>query len=84
MIHLHFDRGSLLIKDEVGTPYGTWDPRVGAYRAMALHYSEVLEYLTHSRLPYRDEAADPLPVTPLEVGCIVEAVPVGGVGSALL
>jgi len=65
MIHLRFDRGSLLIRGEVGTPYGRWDPRVGAFRAMALHYPEVLEYLDRSRLLYRDEVADPLPVPPL-------------------
>lgn len=65
MIHLRFDRGSLLIRGEVGTPYGRWDPRVGAFRAMALHYPEVLEYLDRSRLLYRDEVADPLPVHPL-------------------
>ena len=65
MIHLRFDGGSLLIRGEVGTPYGRWDPRVGAFRAMALHYAEVLEYLDRSRLLYRDEVADPIPVPPL-------------------
>ncbi|MCW3991417.1 MAG: DEAD/DEAH box helicase family protein [Candidatus Bathyarchaeota archaeon] len=65
MIHLRFDRGSLLSQGEVGTPYGRWGPRVGAFRAMALHYPEVLEYLDRSRLLYRDEVADPLPAPPL-------------------
>ena len=57
MIHLRYDRGSLLIEGEVGTPYGRWDPRVGAFRAMALHYPEVLKYLDRSRLPYRNARA---------------------------
>ena len=65
MISLQYDKGSLLIRGEVGTPYGRWDPRVGAFRAMALHYTEVLEYLDRSRLLYRDEVADPIPVPPL-------------------
>jgi superfamily II DNA or RNA helicase len=65
MIHLQYDKGSLLIRGEVGTPYGKWDPRVGAFRAMALHYAEVLEYLDRSRLPYRDEVADPIPIPTL-------------------
>jgi superfamily II DNA or RNA helicase len=55
MIHLWFDKGTLLLKGEVGTPYGKWDPRVGCYRIKALHYHDVLSYLEESRLPYQNE-----------------------------
>jgi superfamily II DNA or RNA helicase len=65
MIVLRYDRGSLLIHGEVGTPYGRWDPRVGAFRAMPLHYHEVLAYLKRSRMAYRDEAANPSPLSTL-------------------
>jgi superfamily II DNA or RNA helicase len=65
MILLRFDRGSLLIRGGVGTPYGQWDPRADAFRAMALYYREVLAYLNRSRVPYRDEAANPLPISTL-------------------
>ncbi len=57
---LSYDNGSLLIKGETGTPYGQWDPRVGAFRAMAIYYPEVLAYFERSRMPYRDEASNPL------------------------
>lgn len=70
MILLKYDRGSLLIKGEVGTPYGKWDPRVGAFRAMALHYPEILAYLDRSEIAYRDEVAD-LPPIP-RLSCRVE------------
>jgi superfamily II DNA or RNA helicase len=66
MIHLRYDKGSLLVEGEVGTPFGRWDPRVGAFRSMALHYSEILEYLDRSRLPYRDEVANPVLIPTLE------------------
>jgi superfamily II DNA or RNA helicase len=66
MIHLRYDKGSLLVEGEVGTPYGRWDPRVGAFRSMALHYPEILEYLDRSRLPYRDEVANPVLIPTLE------------------
>jgi superfamily II DNA or RNA helicase len=66
MIHLRYDKGSILIEGEVGTPYGRWDPRVDAFRAIALHYPEVIEYLNRSRLLYRDEVANPIPIPPLE------------------
>ena len=65
MILLRYDRGSLLIHGEVGTPYGQWDPRVGAFRAMAIYYREILAYLDRSRILYRDEAANPPPVSTL-------------------
>ena len=73
MILLRYDKGSLLIHGEVGTPYGQWDPRVGAFRAMAMYYPEVLAYLERSRMTYRDEAANPPPVPTLS--CRVELRP---------
>jgi superfamily II DNA or RNA helicase len=65
MISLRYDKGSLLIGGDVRTPYGRWDPRVGAFRAMALHYTEVLEYLDRSLFLYHDEVADPIPTPTL-------------------
>lgn len=59
MIHLWFDKGTLLLKGEVGTPYGKWDPRIGCYRIKALHYHDVLSYLKESVLPYQDEVPNP-------------------------
>jgi superfamily II DNA or RNA helicase len=73
MVLLRFDKGSLLIHGEVGTPYGQWDHRVGAFRAMAIYYREVLAYLERSRMVYRDEAANPPPVSSLS--CRVELRP---------
>jgi superfamily II DNA or RNA helicase len=65
LILLKYDRGSLLIHGEVGTPYGQWDPRVGAFRVMAIYYQEVLAYLDRSRMVYLDEAANPPPISAL-------------------
>ncbi|UCE29015.1 MAG: DEAD/DEAH box helicase family protein [Candidatus Bathyarchaeota archaeon] len=73
MILLRYDRGSLLIHGEVGTPYGQWDPRVGAFRVMAIYYREVLAYLERSRLTYRDEAVHAPPIPTLS--CQVELRP---------
>jgi superfamily II DNA or RNA helicase len=55
MVHLRFDRGTLLLSGEVGTPYGKWDPRVGCYRAKAMYYDDVITYLRESRVQYKDE-----------------------------
>ena len=58
MMRLWFDKGTLLLRGEAGTPYGKWDPRVGCYRIKALHYSDVLSYLAESRLPFQDDASN--------------------------
>ena len=55
MLRLWFDKGTLLLKGEVGTPYGKWDPRVGCYRIKAYHYRDVLEYLAESKLQVEDD-----------------------------
>ena len=65
MILLKYDGGSLLIYGEVGTPYGQWDPRVDAFRAMAIYYREVLAYLDRNHMIYRDEVANPPPIPTL-------------------
>lgn len=70
MIRLRFDKGTLLLRGEVGTPYGKWDPRVGCYRAKAMHYRDVLTYLEESGVPYRDEVPDFPPVEAMK--CSVE------------
>ena len=70
LIFLSYDKGSLLIRGDVGTPYGQWDPRVGAFRAMALYYPEILRYLDRSGMVYNDKVADLLPVSTLS--CQVE------------
>jgi superfamily II DNA or RNA helicase len=63
MLRLSFDRGTLLLKGEVGTPYGKWDPRVGCYRIKALYYRDVLSYFKESKFPLQD---DVLKLPPLE------------------
>jgi len=63
MLRLWFDKGTLLLKGEVGTPYGKWDPRTESYRIKSSHYKDVLDYLGESNLQFED-AVPKLP--PLE------------------
>jgi superfamily II DNA or RNA helicase len=55
MPRLCFDKGTLLLRGEVGTPYGKWDPRNGCYRLKASHYKDALEYFKESRIHYEDD-----------------------------
>ena len=66
MVRLWFDKGTLLLKGEIGTPYGKWDPRVGCYRIKAMHYRDVLAYLEESKIPYQDEAKQLPPLETLK------------------
>jgi superfamily II DNA or RNA helicase len=66
MVHLWFDRGTILLRGEVGTPYGKWDPRIGCYRIKAMHYRDVLAYLEESTIPYKDEVPRLPPLERLE------------------
>jgi len=54
MPRLWFDKGTLLLKGEVGTPYGKWDPRIGCYRIKACHYRDVLDYFRESNIRIED------------------------------
>jgi len=63
MPHLWFDKGTILLKGEVGTPYGKWDPRSGCYRLKASYYKDALEYFKESKIHYEDNVPN---LPPLE------------------
>jgi superfamily II DNA or RNA helicase len=54
MVHLWFDKGTIVLKGEVSTPYGKWDPRVNGYRIKAVYYRDVLEYFKESKIVCED------------------------------
>src|SRR5208337_5004781 len=62
MPRLWFDKGTLLLRGEVGTPYGKWDPRSGCYRLKASHYKDALEYFKESRIHCEDNVPNPPPL----------------------
>jgi superfamily II DNA or RNA helicase len=66
MPRLWFAKGTLLLKGEVGTPYGKWDPRCGCYRIKACHYREVLDYFRESKIRYEDAVPNPPPLEQLK------------------
>jgi len=62
MARLRFDKGTLLLEGEVGTPYGKWDPRTGYYRIEASYYREILDYFKGSRIRIEDAVPNPPPL----------------------
>ena len=62
MVYLSFDKGSILIKGNVKTPYGKWDSRVGAYRAKSLYYLDILDYFKESNFSFQDNVIKGPPI----------------------
>ena len=65
MIRLWFDRGTILLHGEVGTPYGKWDPRIECYRIKSMDYWDALAYLRESKLAFQDDVPNLPPVEQL-------------------
>jgi len=58
---ISYDKGTVLIRGDVHVPNSSWDSRSGAYRAMALYYRDIIDYLNRSGIRYVDEGLDMLP-----------------------
>ncbi len=60
-MELTFNRGTIIVKGDVRIPNSTWDERSRAFRAMALHYRDIIDYLKNSGISYTDNVLDLLP-----------------------
>jgi superfamily II DNA or RNA helicase len=70
--YLSYDRGTILIRGEAKVPYSAWDERVKAFRAQALYYSEIVEFLNMSGLSaIKDSVQDPPPYPDLKCKTVV-------------
>jgi len=55
---LTFDKGTIQIQGDIRVPNSTWDERSKTYRAMALHYRDVIDFLKISGFDFRDDVLD--------------------------
>jgi len=60
-MELSFNRGTILIRGDVRIPNSTWDERSKRFRAMALHYNDIVDYLKNSNVVFTDNVLDLLP-----------------------
>jgi superfamily II DNA or RNA helicase len=51
---LTYDKGTIVIRGLAHIPFAVLDPRTNVLRALALYYSNILEYLKQSRIEYSD------------------------------
>lgn len=66
MVLLRYDKGTIVVLGNVRVPNSTWDPRIGAFRVLALYYSEVLRFLRASDLDFDDQVLDLFPCPELK------------------
>ncbi len=61
-VKLLYDRGTLIIKGQYGTPFSVWDDRVDAFRAPAYRYADIKAFLMKSGIEFEDDVLNLLPV----------------------
>ncbi len=57
-VSLYYNNGTIVIKGIAHMPYARYDPRINGFRALALHYPSIVEYLKASRVDYDDHVLD--------------------------
>ncbi len=57
-MRLLFDKGTIIIEGETNIPHAKWDEKINKYRAEALYYREILEYIEKTNLSYEDNVLD--------------------------
>ena len=70
-MELSFNRGTILIRGDVRIPNSTWDERSKRFRAMALHYMDIVDYLNNSKVVYTDNVLDLIPCPELHNSIIL-------------
>jgi superfamily II DNA or RNA helicase len=70
-MELTFNRGTIIIRGDVRIPNSTWDERSKAFRAMALHYRDIIDYLNNSSISFTDNVLDLIPCPELQSSIIL-------------
>jgi superfamily II DNA or RNA helicase len=61
MIKINFKQGTLLIQGNVRVPNAIWDERSRNFRALAMYYRDIVNYLKKSGIQFENRVLDLLP-----------------------
>ncbi len=61
MVKISFKQGTILIKGNIRVPNSIWDERSGSFRAPAMYYRDIINYLKDSGIDFEDDVLDLLP-----------------------
>jgi len=70
-MELTFNRGTIAVRGDVRIPNSTWDERSRAFRAMALHYRDIIDYLNNSGIGFTDSVLDLIPCPELQSSIVL-------------
>jgi superfamily II DNA or RNA helicase len=63
---LIFDRGTILVQGNIRVPNSTWDERTKSFRAMAIYYKDITDFLRVSSFDFKDYVLSLLPCPMLD------------------
>ncbi len=63
---LTFDRGTILVSGNIRVPNSNWDDRSKAFRAMALYYKDIIDFLKTSCFDFSDYVLNLIPCPELQ------------------
>ena len=67
MLKISFKQGTILIKGNIRVPNSVWDERSGSFRAPAMYYKNIINYLEESGIDFEDSVLDLLLCPDLEL-----------------
>ncbi len=70
-MELTFNMGTIVVRGDVRLPNSTWDERSKTFRAQALHYRDIVDYLNNSGIDFIDNVLDLLPCPELQSSIIL-------------
>jgi superfamily II DNA or RNA helicase len=68
---LTFDKGTIQIRGDIRVPNSTWDERTKTFRAMALYYRDIIDFLKRSGFDFEDDVLDLLPCPELQSSVVL-------------
>lgn len=68
---LTFDRGTILVSGDFRVPNSTWDERSKSFRAMALFYKDIVDFMETSGLDFDDDVLNLVPCPELQSSIVL-------------
>jgi len=71
IMELYFSRGTITIKGDIRVPNSSWDERSRTFRAMGMHYKDIIDYLKASGMDFKDNVLDLIPCPELQSSVVL-------------
>jgi superfamily II DNA or RNA helicase len=70
-MELTFNHGTILAKGDIRVPNSAWDERSKTYRAMALYYRDIIDFLKRSGFDFKDDVLNLLSCPELQSSVVL-------------